>query len=138
VSHALPGPQSSSVPTRSDIQGPSKLQTVASLPMAALPKDAFIKAIVHYDSQVLQIAISSQGASYKDLCARIERKMKLCGFDVPSDLFRSKRIQCKMDGRESFVGDTDAWFALMSDSDVLQIFGTTLQSKERVLHLYLT
>ena len=130
-----PGPSSSSsLQSKLDYEGPSKPTSISS---TNLPKDAFIKVIVHYESQVLQIAISSRGASYNELCARIERKMKLCGFDVSPNIFRVVKIRCKLDGREVLSDDNESWILLNSDADVMQVFVSILSSKDRVLNVYL-
>ncbi|KAI8837323.1 hypothetical protein BC829DRAFT_447662 [Chytridium lagenaria] len=55
----------------------------------------FIKVRTHYESDILLIAIPSKGASFAELQARIERKIRLCGGKSPAEYGRKMKIRYK-------------------------------------------
>jgi hypothetical protein len=94
---------------------------------------SFIKVRTHYGSDVFMIAIPTRGASYTELQSRVERKIRLCGAQSPTDLGRTIRMTYVDEETGGMVG-------VENDGDVVLAFEKAKNAKgggERgVLNLY--
>ncbi|KAJ3129117.1 hypothetical protein HK101_005292, partial [Irineochytrium annulatum] len=77
----------------------------------------------HYESDVFVIAIPSRGATYAELVARVERKIRLCGSVSPGDLGRRIRM--------SWRDDNGDYISVAGDEDVAMAFEAAKRGRER-------
>ena len=94
-----------------------------NLPLPATPKSpprqgqsSLVKVKTHYGSDIFVVAVSAKGCAYVELLTKIERKIRLCGSELPVD--RSIRMRFR-----DINGD---FIAIQNDRDVEFAFQNAL------------
>ncbi|KAJ3415667.1 hypothetical protein HDV05_004345 [Chytridiales sp. JEL 0842] len=130
-----PPPSASSTPSQQQQPLSSSQPSTSTAPPMSTP--SFIKVRTHYGSDVFMIAIPTRGATYAELQSRVERKIRLCGAQSPTDLGRPLMMRYMDEERGGSGGG--GYVSVENDEDVVVAFEKARRgggTERGVLNLY--
>lgn len=119
--HQLRTSGGSPVSGNSTSAGGARSRTRASAPTSTA--GSMIKVKTHYGSDIFVVAVSSLGCSHAELYTKIERKIRLCGAELPADGGKGLKMTYR-----DLDGDM---IILAGDDDVESAFEVARMSKGR-------